>query len=292
MKFIISVDTEADNQWLRPSGLALNNLRALPRFQELCSRYDFPVTYLITYEVAQDVDAVKTLREFEATGLAEIGTHLHPWSTLPYPQGVEWERIHHRFPSELSEGELRAKLRSLTDLIIQQFGHQPASFRAGRWGFSHELAKILCDFGYRVDSSVTPGISWRDSKGDPGGKGGPNFCRAPIHPYKINGIIEVPMTVLPVGGLFERGLRRIFRRFRWFRIFPDTSLNDLLAVYEAAVFYRLPYVQFMIHSSELAVDCSPWVKTQVDVERTFALLELLFKEFKKRNIVGQVLSRS
>ena len=83
MKFIITVDTEADNQWTRPSRETVDNIFFLFRFNELCKRFNLLPTYLITYEVACNTKAVSLLKSFQIEG-AEIGAHLHPWTTPPF----------------------------------------------------------------------------------------------------------------------------------------------------------------------------------------------------------------
>ena len=50
--FIITIDTEGDNLWLRPKEITTRNVHFLPRFQSLCESYGFKPTYLIAYEMA------------------------------------------------------------------------------------------------------------------------------------------------------------------------------------------------------------------------------------------------
>ena len=51
MQFIITIDTEGDNQWDGGRPESVDNLRFVPRFQDLCDKYGFPPTYLCTYDV-------------------------------------------------------------------------------------------------------------------------------------------------------------------------------------------------------------------------------------------------
>ena len=48
MKFIITIDTEGDNQWDHGRELTVENIRFVPRFQELCNKYHVKPTYLVT----------------------------------------------------------------------------------------------------------------------------------------------------------------------------------------------------------------------------------------------------
>ncbi len=296
--FIVTVDTEADNQWSHPGNLSCKNIVHLPRFHRLVREHGFLPTYLVTHEVATDGPSMEIINRLVAGG-GEVGAHLHPWSNPPYERAIEWERTYHRFPNELDPGELRDKLLTLTKAIETSFGARPTSFRAGRWGFGPAMVAALRDFGYRVDSSVTPGLSWRRTIGDPVGAGGPDFRHASFRPYELSltnvcqsgtsGVIEIPMTVLPVGGVLERTTRRLLSRPRWFRIFPETTLDDLIEVYRAANYYQLPYIQFMIHSSELMAGSSPYVKTEAALERLYDKLVAVLKFFSTDGLRGVTL---
>ncbi|OHB00189.1 MAG: hypothetical protein A3E94_01225 [Candidatus Zambryskibacteria bacterium RIFCSPHIGHO2_12_FULL_44_12b] len=301
MKLIITVDTEADNQWKKEKLVTLENIFYLPRFQELAQRFGFIPTYLVTYEVAVNSEAASILSQFQKGGNAEIGAHLHPWTTPPYQKDTAWERKYHRFPSELSFEELDEKMRTLTEAIKENFGESPTSFRAGRWGLSPKVVKVLKELNYTADSSVTPGISWHKTKGDPKGLGGPDFRHAPLFPYEISndnilsqgesGIVEIPVTILPTGGIIERIVRQATGHPRWFRIFPETTLNDLKIVYKAVLCKHLPYIQFMIHSSELMPGGSPYAKDENAMERTFGLIRDLFSFLKEQQVDGVTISQ-
>ena len=291
MQFIITVDTEADNQWETKAPVTTRNIAYLKRFQSLCEQYGFLPTYLVTHEVAIDKEAVALLGLWQRDGKAEIGAHLHPWTTPPEAPSD----VHHSFPSELSNSELQEKLQTLTDTIEKNFGVQPLSYRAGRWGFDDRQARLLNELGYRVDSSVTPSIDWRMTVGDPDKEGGPDYRTANVHPYIHTGqLLEVPMTILPTGiikhvahpisryvsalqnGLCRRVLNRIFTRIKWLRVFDTSSIRDWRALYVSAEKNNLPYMQFMIHSSELMPGGSPYATTNDDVERLYERIEELF----------------
>lgn len=288
MKFIITVDTEADNQWKNPQEQTLENLRHLPRFQKLCEQYEFIPTYLVTYEVASDIAVAEMLKAWHTKGKAEVGAHLHPWTTPPFSQedreGVQ------TFPNELDREALEQKISSLTKKITENIGVAPTSFRAGRWGFDARMVVLLHDLGYKVDSSVTPYVSWEGFKGKRDGKGGPDFRRAPAKPYMLSvddvckqgsgGLLEIPMTVV----------RTQFFRKHWCRIFPETTCADLQRVYKSAVRQKLPYLQFMIHSSELMVGGSPYTKTSEALEHATTTLEHFFSFLKKQRVEPTTLS--
>ncbi len=100
MQFIITIDTEGDNQWDAALPPGTENIKFVPRFQELCDRYRFPPTYLCTYEVVDSTAFDDVLLPLPAAGRAEIGAHLHPWTNPPFS---EWDRSEttYAYPSEL-----------------------------------------------------------------------------------------------------------------------------------------------------------------------------------------------
>jgi len=318
MKLIITIDTERDNEWKRPDKTSLGNIKFLPRFQELCQKYDFKPTYLVTHEVASDKEAVKTLKPWQEGSQAEIGAHLHPWTSPPFNKEKTWENKVHRFPHELDDTELKDKLATLTQVIIDNFGIRPKSFRAGRWGFDARVARELIRQNYIVDCSVTPKISWKNTKGDPSMSGGPDFRFFPTQPYFVcpqnisevghSSLLEVPMTIL-FTGLFKKEnnflskiilrlpdsfvkkvINRLFFRLKWLRIFHNSSKGDFKRIYKAAKKNNLPVLEFMIHSSELMPGGSPYAKNEEDIKRTYRQLETMFKYFKEQGLKGSTLS--
>src|SRR5512133_168456 len=172
----MTIDTEGDNQWDHGRGLTVENLRSVPRFQELCKKYGIRPTYLVTSEVCEDSFAREIFSDYIDNDEAEIGAHLHPWTTPPFQnkEGYRFNDKNHAFANELPEDLLANKLRYLTDQIGTAFGVRPTSFRSGRYGFNENVAKILVNNEYLVDSSVTPYISWSSFKGVPGLSGGPD----------------------------------------------------------------------------------------------------------------------
>lgn len=301
MKFIITVDTEADNQW-KSNEVFLKNIFSLPRFQSLCEKFSFIPTYLVSYEVAEDRLAVLMLKDWQNRGKAEIGAHLHPWTTPPI---LKDDKLH-TYPFELSDEDLYAKIKNLTDLITKECDRAPTSYRAGRWGFDRRQAEILSKLGYLVDCSVTPKVDWRKNKGKI--QGGPDFRLKPIYPEYVNGLLEVPMTIVftglfkKEGGIMEKTflslpddfvkkvMNKLLFKQKWLRIFSNCKKDDWQKIYKSAVKNNLPVLEFMIHSSELMPGGSPYAKDEKAVEFIYYQLEEMFKYFKQRQVEGISLS--
>lgn len=307
MKFIITVDVEADNQWSKEMTDVISNVFELPRFHKLVRKFGFKPTYLVSYEVANNEMAANMLRVWQGSGEAEIGAHLHPWSTPPFGDNDKYKR----FPSELEGDELKLKLESLTKVITEKIGVKPSSYRAGRWGFDNRQIKILSELGYVADCSISPKVDWSKNNNVTPGGSGPNWSFESIKPHVLESgdskILEVPMTIINTGfisgngGIFENFvlkyptnlLSRVIRKFlikpRWLRVFKETTSKDFEAIYKSAVSNNLPVIEFMIHSSELVSGGSPYVKNEKDLEALYKNLEALFEMLKSKGLEGVTL---
>ncbi|NPV05556.1 MAG: hypothetical protein HPY67_12575 [Syntrophaceae bacterium] len=313
MRLIVTVDTEADNQWAFDGRVTLDNLRCLPRFQALCERFGFVATYLVAQEVMQDRETVKRLRGWQDEGRAEVGAHLEPWTTPPLMALEKENPTLQMYPSQLPATWFERKLQTLTEGIGERFGRPPRSFRAARWGLGASMVGALVRQGYRVDCSVTPKTSWADT-GNGALAGGPDYRHAPATPYRLSGenvcrpgesgLLEAPMTVLYTGRLVREGStaarrfsalpespakrlldRTVFRK-RWLRISPASRRGDWRAIHRAAARGGIDVLVFMIHSSELAPGTSPLTQTEGDADGVFRRLEEMFGDYRALGVKG------
>ena len=309
---VITVDTEADNQWETGHPIETRNLEFVPRFQELCDKHGLPPTYLCTHEIIVDDAFEPTLKRWQDEGRAEVAAHLHPWSNPPLENDTV-DLDNRPFPSELDDAQFCAKMDVLTRVITERAGRPPESFRAGRWGFRASHIPILRDFGYTVDCSVTPLTNWSRQRGVHGV--GPDFRRAPAFPYVLDdedvcragrsGLLEVPMTIIShhearlrlTHRLFpnERSLparlmRRAFRlETEWFRPYPHMTAERMKAVYDTCMAARYPVVTFMFHSSELMPGGSPYNPDAASIEDLYQRLDELFGHMRNNGGRGTTL---
>ncbi len=310
MKFILTIDTEADNQWNHGIPLSTENIRHVPRFQELCENYHVKPTYLVTSEICGDEFANSIFRQYLEKATAEIGAHLHVWTTPPFEdaEGLRFNDRHHAFATELAEPFLAKKIANLTHQIENAFGVRPTSFRSGRFGFNETCARLLVDNGYLVDSSVTPYVNWFAHKGLPNGKGGPNFIGFPVHHYSINTsggkLFEVPVTILPTKWPFSTN-ERLMRRFcsweeslvkriarklyiggqpLWLSPGRLKTADSFKEVVSRATHVSLQFITMMFHSSELMAGCSPFRRDHHEIESLYSLLEVFFEFLEKMKV--------
>lgn len=302
--FIITIDTEADNQWDFYAPLSTKNTNFLPRFQELCEKYSFIPVWLTDYEMASDDNFVTYFKQKQDKGLCEIGMHLHGWSSPPnYPLVKKYEErpFIYEYPNEIIE----KKIENLTSLLIKKFDKIPISHRAGRWAFNRDYAKLLKKYNYLIDCSVTPNINWSNTLGMTGQKG-PDFSNVAnkVYDYDHTGLIEIPVTIRKIHYfnfnkiIVTKGVRRFLGSFKaefinmikgvnqWLRPTKDLSLRGLKKLVKQSYNGNENYLMFMIHSSELMPNGSPNFKDEESIEKLYNLIEKLFSYIKKFGYSG------
>ncbi len=296
--FLITIDTEADNQWDFDHEISTECAKFLPRFQELAERYGFKPTWLTNYEMANDDFFCHYMKEKQDDGLCEIGMHLHAWNTPPeYPLQKKFRERDYliEYPFDIME----KKVATMTELIENRFGKKPVSHRSGRWTTNQDYFKILRKYGYKVDCSVTPHIDWTNCVGVTG-LAGSDYSKCSEKPYYIyEDILEVPMTIRKKHMfVWEKPytfytLCREFKRFafgrnQWLR--PDASLLQRpLTKLIDIVSKENQYLMFMIHSSELMPAGSPNFKTAESIERLFQIINAVFEKAVSLGYEGKLL---
>jgi hypothetical protein len=319
MKFLITIDTEADNQWAHGRDLTVENIKYVPRFQELCQKYSVKPTYLVTSEVCDDAYSQNIFSGYVKNQKAEVGAHLHSWTTPPFldKDGYRFNDPNHAFATEFPEEIIDQKLKNLTSQIEQSFGKRPFSFRSGRFGFDERVARILTGNGYLVDSSVTPFTNWSVNKGMPNGKGGPDFSNYNSFPFTYTfdsgSLLEIPVTIIPTkfplnsnekmaleyfkrvdNNIVLRGFRKLFFQNQplWLRPYLYMTSAHFEEVINECIRIKLPYLVTMFHSSELMPGCSEYRKDKESVEKLYQLLEKLFQFIVNKQISAVSLSEA
>jgi len=285
----VTIDTEGDDEWTfrrHPSAENIAHLRAL---EGVLERVGAVATYLVTHSVAEDPRAADTLRSLREERGAELGAHCHAWNTPPVeePEGAQV------FLNELPGAVQRRKLETLTETLERRLGVRPRSFRAGRFGANAATLRCLAELGYTVDSSVTPGVTWRGTPGLPGGEGGPDYRDAPLSTYfpdredptrpgRPGPLLEVPVTVvrtrrLPApahrvvtgfgpGSLLSAVAGKLgLGKTLWLYPVFETA-EDLVKAAEVAVRQGADVLNLMLHSSEVMPGGSPYLRTAADVQ--------------------------
>lgn len=300
--FIITIDTEGDNLWGQERIVTTRNATYLPRFQELCERFKFKPTYLTNYEMAVDKNFRRFASDIIHRDVGEIGMHLHAWNSPPDYFLSDKDHIHKPYLIDFEEAIMRSKVKLMTDLLEDALGTKMLSHRAGRWALDNRYAEILLDYGYKIDCSVTPGVSWRKTKGHPDGVGGTNYMEFPDQAYFMDskdisksasfGLLEIPMTIMSsIRPCYADVIGRvpIIRRLvskkwpdpAWLR--PNMSnLQSMILLVDKAIEQERPYIEFMLHSSELMPGGSPNFSDKVSIDKIYSDLEVLFSYIENK----------
>lgn len=295
MYFTITIDTECDKStdWKVSNPMTFNGIYTGVKeiLQPLFEKYNIKPVYFISSEVLNDKKSVEILKQIKDEGKAELATHLHADFIAPnIKTNIEGE-LCNAVQCQYEYDEESQKLKNLTELFVNKFGEKPFSFRAGRYGASINTGKILNTLGYKVDSSVTPGIKWVYSEGiktvhtidyskisstpyfisrhfDIFEKGNSNFLEVPIS------IVNAPMNIKNVLRMIK------YRKYPkiWFRPFSsnisqleyivDNNKNDILVM--------------MFHNMELIPNASPYVRNSEDKNNYINALETIFKHLSER----------
>lgn len=292
--FIITIDTEADNQWDSNQKCSTKNSYYLPRFQELSEIYGYKPVWLTTYEMANDDYFVNYFKSKQNQNLCEIGMHLHAWNNPPEYKldGVTNERPYLiEYPIDI----MNKKIVQLDKLLISKFNIKPISHRAGRWMINTDYFELLENNGYKIDCSITPHINWKSSLGKTG-LPGVDYSNELSHINYKGNILEIPVTIKKIRLLsfenacsFKSILKCIYHfiigKYQWIRPSKNCEFKAIKKVIDMCS-RNNEYIMFMIHSSELMPGGSPSFKTEESIEDLYKLIEDIFKYLKKLGYKG------
>lgn len=297
MLFTVTIDTTEEWDWSAgwPTGRpCVTNVMALPRFQDLCTRYNVRPTYFVDLAVLNDDRASRTILDFAKNATIEIGMRIHPWNTPPIMDAratTARETFLHNLRDDLIVAKLNKVYRRFKEL-----GLRPTSFRGGRYSSGGEVTKFLRRNRFLADASVLPLTTWPDD-------GAPDYrCRGPL-PQRLPPLEqddpplwEIPLTLtfnrqpldfwrrcyefveksglnkLHLIGLAERlGLiRRIWLNF-------ESPLGEhMLDFLPLANRFGWPHLCFTVHSSSLMAGKGPYTRTDEDENRIYRLIERVF----------------
>lgn len=300
-KFLITIDTEGDNLWNKPRNVTTKNVNYLESFQKLCESYELKPTYLTAYEVACNSKFQEFGKNIIDSHTGEIGMHLHAQNTPPIIPLTKDDYYFQPYLIEYPEKIMRAKIQTMTEKLEQKFEVKMKSHRAGRWGLNETYARILEEYGYIVDCSVTPNVSWKSKMGDPRQKGGIDYTDFPDSHYFINldnirlpgnsNLLELPMTIIKKQSSWKRlvnhtgalskyilmAINQFSPSILWLR--PNgKNISSMFEIVKLAIKDEKDYIQLMLHSSELMPGGSPTFPTKRHIERLYEDLTTLFSK--------------
>lgn len=293
--FIITIDTEGDNLWEKTRDITTKNAAYLARFQALCEKFGFKPTYLTNYEMAQDPVFQTFGRDVLQRKTGEIGTHIHAWNNPPLKPITEDDFVYKTYLIEYPNDVMREKFSTTHHLLEDIFQTPMVSHRSGRWALDSRYVKLLIEFGYQADCSVTPDVDWRSTLGSPNGVGGSDYRAFPKHAYYMDAdhidqpgdssLLQVPMTTRRKYGALVNTLKKWRADFRhkpyqdsisWLR--PRGGNVDAMKklVRRCLAEPNTDYIEFMLHSSEFMPGGSPTFRTEAHIESLYHDLTILF----------------
>jgi peptidoglycan-N-acetylglucosamine deacetylase len=176
--------------------------RCLPRFAELFARHDVRATFFVVgADLEEDAEGRAGLAALARAG-HELGnhTHSHPYDFVRLGPA--------RIAEEIDRGHAA---------IAACAGAAPIGFRAPGYEISPVVFETLAARDYRYDSSILPSPPYYAAKALVMGAmrvfGRPSHsilgdARAPFSsrlPYRVGGVVELPITVTPVARLHVIG---------------------------------------------------------------------------------------
>lgn len=275
--FCFTLDTEPDNLWEPFTGLRFEHFPRLFDFHRALAERGARPVYLATSEVAECPAAARVLDRILATGQAELGAHFHTWTRRwPFPVPALGAPPVQALAHQLGQPAEERMLQYTCNALEAGFGIRPLSYRGGCWSLNDASLRSLCNSGILVDSTITPGRSWRDANHP--WMDGPDYRAFPRHPFRLGehqGIaVAQDVLELPVGtsyvppawsprrdGPWARLARKVTRMLGkpcgslWLR---PTSMSrvQMRACLESLRRDRVPVWVAMIHSSEI-IPCQP-----------------------------------
>lgn len=308
---VISIDCECDKSrdWRSSHPLSFHSIvDGIPQtLQPLFSRYATVPTYLLSNEVMEDASSVQTLRSLE--GKYELGTHLHADYVEPQKKYTDYEgTLTSDYQCDYEDWVQEKKLENLTQLFTDRFGYRPTSFRAGRFGANSFTIGALERLGYKVDSSVLPGLYEKTLNSIV------DYRKAQVKPYHPSlvdicshgdsKVLEVPVSVWrnPVVGRFftrhsihsprtfsERILNRIFASSV---IRPTFSSAHQMIVTAKRLIKNEgnPVVNMMFHSMEIVPKASPYAEDAAQVTQILGRMEHFLSWWRDRGYQSGSLS--
>ncbi len=276
----IVIDTEEEGLFTGcyPRKVTVENVVGLPNLAPLTEECGIPLTLVCTHSVFADATGRRMLDHMRTKYGAEIGTHLHYWSTPPYNEEERASDVMRSYveAKNLPQHELAQKLQALLSVAADFCGHPATTFRMGRWDMAKELWPLLAENGITVDSSIRPWQypkNWRD-----------HFL-APTQPYavEVNGktLIEIPDTsvpLLPTAPSIARALYSAppFLKHNWHYnvVMLPSPVHHSLAYMKAAALVMLArgdkVLNLMWHSTEFVAGAAPHIPDQATADKVIS----------------------
>ena len=275
LRVVFSLDTEEEGLFsghYARHNCGVRNIERLLRLAPITDALGFPLTLFCSYTVLSSTPALRVLETMRGRYGAEIGAHLHHWSTPPFGDCSQETAGTPERTDRMPRALLEARLENLLAKARSFLGEDPVSFRMGRWDLKRVLFPLLLAHGIHADSSVCPLRAHQ---------GGADHFLAPAVPYWPMGrnvpFLEVPLTQIPLHPFLARLWYGRFRgrpaldRFHFLAaLSPNPFWHGGPVMRLSARLLALrggPVLSMFCHSSELMPGGSPHVPDEAAAAR-------------------------
>lgn len=295
----VSIDVEPDcsPSWHYASPLAFTGVsHGIGKvLQPLFMDFGIQPTYLINNVVLENDESISVFKSLD--GEFELGTHLHgdfiePGKLFSDYAGKDGAMNQCFLPPEIEFG----KLKNITNLFTERFGYSPVSFRAGRFSAGGNTISSLARLGYKVDTSVTPGIIWND----PSRETPVNFSGAPAQPYwtsendfpnlsDTNQLLEIPVSIV------TRNKYLLLKRPLWLRPHYSDTQGMISVWKKLSKQYRensFIVLNMMFHNVEVMPKLNPYTQSPGQVSEYLDSMRRFFDFCRNNDIIPVTLSNA
>ena len=267
--------------------------------KEIINSVSLQLKYAASLEERKE--AISVFKPILNNQKCEIGHHLHSWSSPPFQRknssgDIDLEWIH-AYQSELPDSLFEEKANALKEKIKDSYGIYPTSHRAGRFGIDQRGIDWLIKNKFETDTTVVPLKDYSLYKGKK--RGGPDFNNKPLTPYLWKGsqnesLLEIPVSVYYPLEFFKKDFfrkkilgQKIGNRFgngRLLSLNPSfgTGFNKKIIINEIG--NRKTIINLFLHSSELALNCSPFTNNSDNYKQVWSILEQTFSFIKMKGM--------
>lgn len=228
LRLVLSIDVEEEGLFSHsyPCRPTVDNVAHMTRLVPLMRDCGARLTLFCAHSVFTNAAACKTIAQLRDTYNAEVGAHLHHWSTPPLkggeglsvPQGASYQGSGSVNTALVPVPLLADKLEALFTAGALFQGAALTSFRMGRWDLRREHWPLLAQAGVLADASVRP---LHCGQRLPAGHGSaPDHFSAPREPYTVrvgeHEIFECPLTTTPLfPPALSASLAPLLTRLPW-----------------------------------------------------------------------------
>lgn len=270
----VTVDVEEIFDWdeFQKDRMEVPPTLGLQGFQEVCQKYGIKPIYFVTYPILSDPNLVSELKAFVEDDTAEVGIHIHTWTTPPYQPSYD---LSASYQGNLPRDVEQAKIESLITKFTEAFGTSPVTHRAGRFGCGPNTFAILKDLGIVEDFSPSALFDFSPTEG-------PDFSDLTSEAFIDQ---KTDVRCFPVTGLpFIAGpdwLSGLLHRLNLFEALPSTitrqnvrltpegnGVNRLKVLTESVAASGVEDFVFTIHATTLLTQGNQYAQTEADVAET------------------------